>query len=151
MASVKFPKFVPEVQTLTNFLELMKVAFDAADITEDTKKVKILLTQLPTKYFDALRSLCALNSPSTLSLDDLESNLITLFNPPDTLVMSLAEFQDRVKQKSESYSLYFKDLNRLAELCRFKNKGEFLKYKLFLAARSEIFFCHKISRLINFY
>ena len=145
MASVKFPKFVPEVQTLTNFLELMKVAFDAADITEDTKKVKILLTQLPTKYFDALRSLCALNSPSTLSLDDLESNLITLFNPPDTLVMSLAEFQDRVKQKSESYSLYFKDLNRLAELCRFKNKGEFLKYKLFLAARSEIFFATKFA------
>ena len=99
MASVKFPKFVPEEQTLTNYLELMEVAFDAADITDDSKKVKILLTQLPTKYFDDLVSLCAPNSPSTLTLDDLESNLIALFNPPDTLVKSLAKFQNRVKQK----------------------------------------------------
>ena len=92
-------------------------------------------------------SLCAPNSPSALSLDDLESNLIALFNPPDTLVKSLAEFQE-VKQKSESYNQYFKDLNRLVELCRFRHrKSEFLKYKLFLAACSEIFFAIKLADL----
>ena len=30
-------------------------------------------------------------------------------------------------------------------MCRFKNKGKFLKYKLFLAARSEVFFATKLA------
>ena len=103
----------------------MDVAFNAVEITDDAKKVNIILTHIPTKYFNDLLALCAPNSHSALFLDDLESNLNALFNPPDMLVKSLAEFQDRVKQKSESYSQYFKDLNGLAELCRFGHKSEF--------------------------
>ena len=82
----------------------MDVVFNAVEITDDAKKVNIILTHIPTKYFDDLVSLCAPNSPSALSLDDLESNLIAFFNPPDTLVKILVQFQDRIKQKSESYN-----------------------------------------------
>ena len=71
--------------------------------------------------------------------------MIGLFNPHDTLINSLKEFQDRVKQKSESYSQYYKDLNRLAELCKFRHKSEFLKYKLFQVARSEQFFAKNLA------
>ena len=106
MSTSKFPKFIPDEQILNTYLELMEVAFDAADITDNAKKVNIILTHLPTKYFDGLLVLCAPNSPSVF-LDDLESNLIALFNPPDTLVKSLAQFQDTMKQKSESYNQYF--------------------------------------------
>ena len=66
----------------------MRVAFNAAEITDDAKKVNIILTHIPTKYFDDLLALCAPNSPSTLFLDDFETSLIALFNSPETLVKS---------------------------------------------------------------
>ena len=97
------------------------------DITDDAKKVTIILTHKSTKYSHNLLSPFAPTSPS---LDDLKTSLIALFNPPEMLVKSLAEFQDRVKQISQSYSQYFKDLNRLTELCRFGHKSKFLKYKI---------------------
>ena len=50
-----------------------------------------------------------------------------------------------MKQKSEAYSKYYKDLNRLAELYKFRRKCEFLKYKLFLTAGSEYFFSTKLA------
>ena len=50
MSTSKFPKFVPEEQTLKRLLELMNVA----DITDDAKKVNIILMHIPTKHFDDL-------------------------------------------------------------------------------------------------
>ena len=82
MSASKFPKFIPEEQTLKNYLELMRVVFNSADISDDTKKVGIILTHIPTIYFDYLVSLFACNSPSDLSLDDLKTSLTALFNPP---------------------------------------------------------------------
>ena len=41
--------------------------------------------------------------------------------------------------------MYFKDLNRLGEACKFKNKSEFLKFKLFLAAKNETYFTSKLA------
>ena len=81
----------------------MRVAFILADITDDAKKVNIILTHIPTKYFYNLVSLFA-PTPSDLSLYDLKKRMTAIFNPPQTIVKNLAEFQDRVKQKSESYS-----------------------------------------------
>ena len=70
----------------------MSVAFIAADITDDAKKVNIILTYIPTKYFDHLLSLFVPTSLSDLSLYDLETSLIALFNLPEMLVKSLAGF-----------------------------------------------------------
>ena len=60
---------------------------------------------------------------------------------------SLSLFQDKEKAADESYNVFYKELNRLAELCDFKNKDEFLKYKLFLAARKEPYFTAKFADL----
>ena len=40
----KFPTFVPENQSLSNFLELIKVAFTATGVTDESKKVSLILT-----------------------------------------------------------------------------------------------------------
>ena len=90
-------------------------SFNTPDITDSTKKENIILAHIPTKYFKDLLPLFAPTSTSNLSLDDLETSLTTLFNPQKTLLKSLEEFKDRMKQKSESYSQYYKDLNRLTE------------------------------------
>ena len=143
--TTKFPKFVPEKQSLDNYLELMNVAFTAADITDEAKKVSLILTHIPTNYFDDVMSLIAPKVPSALTLVELSTTLKQLFKPKSTLVKCLSEFQDRTKLKTENYNNFFKDLNRLAELCEFGNKDEFLKYKLFLAARNEQFFTAKLA------
>ena len=143
--TTKFPKFVPEKQSLDNYLELMNVAFTAADITDEAKKVSLILTHIPTNYFDDVMSLIAPKVPSALTLVELSTTLKQLFKPKSTLVKCLSEFQDRTKLKTENYNNFFKDLNRLAELCEFGNKDEFLKYKLFLAARNERFFTAKLA------
>ena len=141
----KFPKFDPEVQTLDNYLELITVAFIAAKVTEEGRKVSIILTHIPTNFFDDVLSLIAPKSPSQLKLDELKNVLRQHFKPQKTIVKSLAEFQDRTKKKDESYNIFYKDLNRLAELCDFSNKEEFIKYKLFLSARHEPFFSMKMA------
>ena len=141
----KFPKFVPEAQSLDNWLELMTVAFRAQNVTDEARQVSLILTHVPTQYFDDIVSLIAPNSALNLSLVDVKKNLKTLYKPKKTIVKRLAEFQDRVKTKSETYNMFFKDINRLAELCDFDNKEEFLKYKLFLAAREEAYFTAKLS------
>ena len=76
MSTSKFPKFVPDEKTLNNYLELMDVAFNATEITDDAEKVNIILTHISTRYFYNLLAFFAPNSPSALSLENLESNLI---------------------------------------------------------------------------
>ena len=141
----KFPVFNPESQTLDNYLELIKVSFTAAAITDTNRQVSIILTHIPTKYFDDVLALIAPRSVSSLTMAELTTFLKQLFKPKHTIVKSLSEFQDRSKLKTETYSNFYKDLNRLAELCDFSNKEEFLKYKLFLAARNEPFFTVKLA------
>ena len=141
----RFPKFVPESQSLDNWLELMTVAFRAQGINDEARKVSLILTHIPTQYFDDIVALIAPDSALALSMDQVKSNLKTLFKPKKTIVKHLSEFQDRVKSKDENYNIFFKDLNRLAEYCDFEHKEEFLKYKLFLAARGESYFTAKLS------
>lgn len=141
----RFPKFVPESQSLDNWLELMSVAFRAQGINDEARQVSLILTHVPTQYFDDIVALIAPGSALELTLNEVKYNLKTLFKPKKTIVKHLSEFQDRVKSKDESYNIFFKDLNRLAEFCDFGHKEEFLKYKLFLAARSESYFTAKLS------
>ena len=145
----EYPSFDPETQSLENYLRLMDVAFAAQDITEENekKKVSLILTHIPTNYFDDVLSLVAPKAPLELTLQELTTSLKSLFKPTKTIVKNLCDFQDRIKSKDENYANFFKDLNRLAELCEFKNKEEFLKYKLFIAARSEPFFVAKFADL----
>ena len=121
------------------------MAFRAQGINDEARKVSLILTHIPTQYFDDIVALIAPDSALALSMDQVKSNLKTLFKPKKTIVKHLSEFQDRVKSKDENYNIFFKDLNRLAEYCDFEHKEEFLKYKLFLAARGESYFTAKLS------
>ena len=74
---LKIPKFEPDNQTLDNYLTLVQLAFTAEGVTEENRKVSILLTHVPTKYFDDVCSLIAPKSPSDLKFDEVVTFLKT--------------------------------------------------------------------------
>ena len=69
----------------------------------------IILTRIPTNYFDDLVALSAPIPPSDLSLAELELRLKYMFKSKVSTIKSLIEFQDRVKLKSESYNHYYNE------------------------------------------
>ena len=71
----KFPKFIPENQSLDNYWQLVKVSFKAAKIVEEYRKVSIILTHIPTKYFDNLIELICPKFVYNLKQTELKSCL----------------------------------------------------------------------------
>ena len=103
----EFLKFVLEEQTLLNYLELMNVTFKASDITDDEKKMSIILTHFPTNYLDDNMLLIAPRKSSSLTLAELNDTLKQLFKPKKTILKCLSLFQDRIRLKTETYNIFF--------------------------------------------
>ena len=92
----------------------------------------IILTHIPTAYFDSLVALSAPFPVSDLSLADLEIKLKYLYDKPRASLISMMAYYDRKKTSSECYSHYYKDLDFLVEQCALNNKFEFIKFKIFM-------------------
>ena len=71
-----YPTYDPKIQTLFNYLELMKAHFIASDVLQEERQVGIILSHIPTEYFDSLVASSASFPVSDLSLADLELKLI---------------------------------------------------------------------------
>ena len=145
--SDKYPKFLPEAQSLENWWKLIEVSFTANGVTVEAKKVCIVLTSIPTKYFDDLVCLISPAEPSTLDLTTLKNKLQSICVPKQTIVKAMINFENRKKMKSESYLSFYRELNQLAGYCHFSDKSEFVKFKLFVAAKNEPFFLSKLADL----
>ena len=78
----QYPTYDPETQTLFNYLELMKATFIATNIFREERQEGIILTHIPTAYFDSLVALSAPFPVSDLSLADLELKLKFLYDKP---------------------------------------------------------------------
>ena len=111
----QYPTYDPKIQTLFNYLELMKATFIAKNVFQE-RQVGIIFTHIPTAYFDSLVALSAPFPVSDLSLADLEIKLEFLYDKPRaSLLVLMMAFYDRRKLSSESYSHFFRDLNNLTE------------------------------------
>ena len=113
-----FPSSDPETRTLFNYLELMKSTFLASNIYEEEKQVEIILTHIPTSYFDSLVALSAPFPVSDLSLTELEIKLKYLYERLRVSMVSMMAFYDRKKLSSKSYGHFYKDLNNSWNLVR---------------------------------
>ena len=61
----------------------------------ESKKVNILLTHIPTNYFDDILALTKPNPIDNLTLQQLEDKLEKLFKPEKTVVKALIDFDRR--------------------------------------------------------
>ena len=91
----QYPTYDPKIQTLFNYLELMKATFIAKNVFQE-RQVGIIFTHIPTAYFDSLVALSAPFPVSDLSLADLEIKLEFLYDKPRaSWLVSMMAFNDR--------------------------------------------------------
>ena len=143
------PFFCPGVQPIFNFLELMKHHFVAKNILQEERKVGIILSHIPSEYYDALVILSTPVPVHYLPLADLESKLKFLSRPRAMAVVNIKAFYDRKKLPIESFNHYFNDLNRLAKRCALENREDSIKWKLFMEASKEPYFYDEHIRWIK--
>ena len=117
----EFSKFNPENQNRSNYIKFVKVDFIMADIDEDEWKVNAILTHKLFCWFVSFNS-TKVAFWSYFGWTDLHY----LFKPKEPIFKNLVEFLDGLKLKSESYSHYFKDLNRHAEFDELDYKIDFI-------------------------
>ena len=117
-----FPFFDPNTQLIFDYLKLMKYHFVVKDVHQEERKVGILLSHIPSEYYDSLVALSAPVPVCARRLADLELKLKFLMRPRASVVVNMRSFYDR--KKLSTYSI---------------------KFKLFMEASKEPFFFKKIS------
>ena len=91
-----YSTYDPKTQTLLTYLQLMNANFIATDVFQEERQVGIILSHIPTEYFDSLVALSAPFPVSDLSLADLELKLKFLYEKPRALLLvTMMAFYDR--------------------------------------------------------
>ena len=109
----------------------------------------IILSHIPSEYYNALVILSTLVPVHSLPLADLESKLKFLMRPQAMEVVNMKAFYNRKKMHTESYNHYSDDLNKLAEKCPLENREDSIKWKLFMEASKEPYFYDEHIRWIK--
>ena len=65
------------------------MSFKVNNVTDDDKKANIVLTHIPTKYFDDVLALSSPTPIEELSLNDIKSKLDRLFKKEKNIVKAL--------------------------------------------------------------
>ena len=124
----KYPFFDPNTQPIFDYLELMKSHFMVNDVLQEERQVGIILSYIPSEYYDSLVALSAPLPVCALRLADLELKLKFLMRPPASVVVNMRSFYERKKLSTESYSYYYTDFDKLAERCSLENKVDSIKF-----------------------
>ena len=67
-----YPFYDPKTQPIFNYLELMKSHFMVNDVLQEERQVEIILSHIPSEYYDSLVALSAQLPACALRLADLE-------------------------------------------------------------------------------
>ena len=110
--------FEPETESISAYLERLKLFFEANDVP-DAKKVSVLLTVVGKKTYSLLRNLVAPVSPKDKSLKDLIEVLEAHFEPKPLVIAERFNFYRRSQQSGESIVDFVAELRRLAVKCEF--------------------------------
>lgn len=99
-------------QRLENFLRMRGV-------TNDERKVQVLINCIGTKHYQLLSSLTAPDLPNTKDYDALTKLLENYLCPKPNEVTEQHTFLLRMQHEGESISTYFTELKRLSVSCKF--------------------------------
>ena len=122
----------------TLYIERLGQYFVANDVTEDTKKVAILLTTMGSKAYELLHSLLAPEVPSSKKYDELTAVLQSHLKPKPLVIAERFKFHHRNQHDGETVAQYMAELRRLSQHCDFKEYlSEALRDRLVCGLRSE--------------
>ena len=120
------------------YTERLSQYFVANEITDDTKKVAVLLTVMASKAYELLHSLLAPVVPSTKKYDELTAVLLGHLKPKPLVIAECFMFHHRNQRDGENVAQYMVELRRLSEHCDFKDYlSEALRDRLVCGLRSE--------------
>ena len=96
----------------------------ANGVTDDSKRLHLLLALIRNAMFNLLANLVAPRKPGELSYNQICEQFEKHFSPKSVKIAERFRFHNRRQQSGETVADYLADLQKLAIRCKF---GEFLK------------------------
>ena len=103
------------------YTERLDQFFLANEITNDTKKVAVLLTAIGPKAYSLLRNLLAPVKPATKEYEELTDVRKDHLRPKPVVIAERFKFHRRNQGDEETVAQYMAELRKLAEHCDFKD------------------------------
>ena len=103
------------------YTERLDQFFLANEITNDTKKVAVLLTAIGPKAYSLLRNLLAPVNPATKEYEELIDVMKDHLRPKPVVIAERFKFHRRNQGDGETVAQYMVELRKLAEYCDFKD------------------------------
>ena len=117
----QFDLFDPDVEQWDDYEDRLQQYFIANDITQDRKKVAILITVVGSKTYALLRNLLAPDKPATQDYEDIVETLKTHLCPKPVIISERFKFFKRSQHDGESINDYVATLRKLSKTCEFGN------------------------------
>jgi len=131
--------FDPQVDDWVLYTERLEQFFVANGITDDAKKVAVLLTVIGGKAYALLRNLLAPTKPAGKSFETLVEVMKDHLKPKPLVIAERFKFHRRNQHEGETVAQYLAELRRLTQHCDFKDYlQEALRDRFVCGLRSEV-------------
>ena len=117
----KLEEFLPQKETITNYLERVEKIFFLANAVVDKKKVPVFVSVVGGNIYALLRSLLAPAKPQDKSFETLVAELKKHFEPKEVVIAERFNFHQRNQASGESIAEFIAKLHRLSTNCDFGN------------------------------
>ena len=114
-------QFDPQVDDWVLYTERLEQFFVANGITDDAKKVAVLLTVIGGKAYALLRNLLAPTKPAGKSFETLVEVMKDHLKPKPLVIAERFKFHRRNQHEGETVAQYLAELQRLTQQCDFKD------------------------------
>ena len=112
-------EFQSEDDSWESYAERMGQFYEANGVTDEKKKVAILLTSIGAKSYQELKDMAAPTKPSELKFDEINAYMSTRFEPETTVILCRFRFHNRKQSENEDISSFVSALRRLASKCSY--------------------------------
>ena len=123
--------FDPEVEQYESYRERIDQYFIANDITDDKKKVAVILSVMGAKEYGLLKSIVAPKMVTELKLSEIDEVLKQHYNPKPPVMLERFKLYQRNQRPDETIATYFAELKKMAASCDFNTfRSEALRDRL---------------------
>ncbi len=116
VVGVNISKFDENEESFDSYIERFTAYLDTQNISDD-KRGRVLISSLPAKFYNLLKSLLSPKLPSEKSFDELKDILAKHLNPKPLIIPSRHAFLNRKQAEGESIRAFIAELRSLAVHC----------------------------------
>ena len=102
------------------YVERLEQYLSANNVTEEKKKVAVMVTVMGAKAYSLLRNLVAPSKPADKKFSELVQTLKDHLNPKPLVIAERFKFHKRDQKEGETIAQYVAALRKLADTCEFE-------------------------------